>query len=200
MSSEPEGPEAPASIEAIPVGDDLLAEMERIAALLEGRSDHADIARRFEWLVDVLVQRGNLAPGHRRLLGKLKRAQSTVKLALFRDKRAIAGAELDCAARLPLCHAACCHFTVTLSAQDVEERRLRWELHEPYVLKRDPDSGRCIYLRPDGCSVYADRPGACRAYDCRRDSRVWEDFERRIPAARLRTNEADPDAPRGPGE
>jgi hypothetical protein len=32
--------------------------------------------------------------------------------------------------------------------------------------------------------VYAQRPGACRAYDCRHDPRVWIDFEARIPAPR----------------
>ncbi|HEX4018607.1 MAG TPA: YkgJ family cysteine cluster protein [Frankiaceae bacterium] len=34
------------------------------------------------------------------------------------------------------------------------------------VLKHD-ESGRCSQLTPDGCSVYAHRPHACRMYDCR---------------------------------
>jgi hypothetical protein len=34
------------------------------------------------------------------------------------------------------------------------------------------------------CTVYAQRPGACRAYDCRHDPRVWIDFDARIPAPR----------------
>jgi uncharacterized protein len=34
------------------------------------------------------------------------------------------------------------------------------------VLKHD-EAGRCSQLTADGCSVYAHRPRACRAYDCR---------------------------------
>jgi hypothetical protein len=34
------------------------------------------------------------------------------------------------------------------------------------VLKHD-QSGRCSQLTPEGCSVYAHRPRACRMYDCR---------------------------------
>jgi Fe-S-cluster containining protein len=40
-------------------------------------------------------------------------------------------------------------------------------------------------MTDDGdCTIYERRPGACRAYDCRRDARVWIDFEARIPAPR----------------
>jgi uncharacterized protein len=35
-----------------------------------------------------------------------------------------------------------------------------------YALRHDA-SGRCAQLREDGCQVYADRPRACRTYDCR---------------------------------
>ena len=34
------------------------------------------------------------------------------------------------------------------------------------VLRHDA-SGRCTQLTPEGCSVYAHRPRACRMYDCR---------------------------------
>lgn len=34
------------------------------------------------------------------------------------------------------------------------------------VLRHD-ESGRCSQLTPEGCSVYAHRPRACRIYDCR---------------------------------
>jgi Fe-S-cluster containining protein len=34
------------------------------------------------------------------------------------------------------------------------------------VLRHD-ESGRCSQLTPEGCSVYAHRPRACRMYDCR---------------------------------
>jgi Fe-S-cluster containining protein len=35
-----------------------------------------------------------------------------------------------------------------------------------YALMHDA-SGRCSQLTPEGCSVYAHRPRACRTYDCR---------------------------------
>ncbi len=37
---------------------------------------------------------------------------------------------------------------------------------ERRVLRHDED-GRCSQLTEDGCTVYAHRPRACRAYDCR---------------------------------
>jgi Fe-S-cluster containining protein len=40
-------------------------------------------------------------------------------------------------------------------------------------------------MNADGaCTIYERRPGACRAYDCRNDRRVWLDFEARVPAPR----------------
>ena len=31
-------------------------------------------------------------------------------------------------------------------------------------LRMDPETGRCPFLSPEGCTVYTDRPGACRLY------------------------------------
>jgi Fe-S-cluster containining protein len=73
---------------------------------------------------------------------------------------------------------------VSLSAQDVAERLLPFDIHEPYRLPRD-EQGRCTCMDAAGaCTVYSHRPGACRAYDCRHDPRVWIDFDARIPAPR----------------
>jgi Putative zinc- or iron-chelating domain len=30
------------------------------------------------------------------------------------------------------------------------------------------------------CGVYAQRPIPCRGYDCRKDTRIWLDFEARV--------------------
>ena len=35
-----------------------------------------------------------------------------------------------------------------------------------WMLRKD-DDGRCAYLVNLKCSIYSDRPSACRAYDCR---------------------------------
>ena len=104
---------------------------------------------------------------------------------MFRNKYELPDVDIDCAARIPLCGARCCSFEVTLSAQDVAERSLPFEIDQPYMLPRDPVTRRCVCMDGDGaCTVYEKRPGACRAYDCRGDARVWVDFEGRIPAPR----------------
>lgn len=89
--------------------------------------------------------------------------------------------EIDCEQRLPLCGAACCRLVFALSRQDIEERVIQWELTRPYIIRHRPDS-YCVHC--DGqthlCTVYAQRPYICRGYDCRRDTRIWQDFDNRV--------------------
>jgi Fe-S-cluster containining protein len=89
---------------------------------------------------------------------------------------------IDCAERIALCKAACCRFTFLLSRQDLDEGVVRWDYGQPYVIRQRED-GCCVHNARDGrgCTVHAQRPAVCRAYDCRGDTRVWVDFERRIP-------------------
>jgi Fe-S-cluster containining protein len=84
---------------------------------------------------------------------------------------------VDCAARMPVCHAVCCKLSVSLSAAEVETGRLRWDLGHPYRLRREAD-GRCTHQdRETGwCGVYEDRPRPCRTYTCATDGRIWKDF------------------------
>jgi len=178
-------PDKPPALPPLP--DDLVDELGRLAEAIAARDDHADLAARLEWLIDALILRGQLQASFRRLADKItaRGDRSVVRLAIFRDKYAIAGPEIDCAARIPLCGARCCSFDVTLSAQDVVERKVPFDLTRPYALPRE--NGRCVCMNDDGaCTIYEHRPGACRAYDCRRDPRVWIDFEARIPAPRVR--------------
>jgi Fe-S-cluster containining protein len=86
-------------------------------------------------------------------------------------------AEVDCSARMVVCHAVCCHLSVALSAEEVEAGRLRWDLGNPYRLRREAD-GRCTHQdRSTGwCGVYEDRPRPCRTYSCATDGRIWKDF------------------------
>ncbi len=168
-----------------PIDDDLVAELAAIATELAARPDHADLARRFEWLLDTLILRGQLPASMKRLAAKVRGERSTVRLAMFADKYNVPSADIDCAARIPLCNARCCSLEVSLSAQDVAERKLPFVLDRPYQLPRDPETGRCVCMDDGGaCTVYDHRPGACRAYDCRTDRRIWLDFEARIPAPR----------------
>jgi hypothetical protein len=168
-----------------PIPPDLIAELGALAHALAARDDHADLAARFEWLVDTLIFRGQLPPAFRELATRVKARgeRSAVHLAIFRDKYAVASTDIDCAARIPLCGARCCSFDVALSPQDLSEGNIPFDVQRPYLLPRT--NGRCACMADDGaCSIYERRPGACRAYDCRHDHRIWLDFEARIPAPR----------------
>jgi hypothetical protein len=141
-----------------------------------------DLAARFERVVAVLEGRGVLSPKDVMILKRLgAAARPRVELKVVEDKHAVASPPIDCASLIHLCHARCCSFRVILSEADVREGKLRWELHEPYVLARGRD-GYCTHLRETGCECYDDRPATCRSYDCREDKRVWIDFEQKIPA------------------
>ena len=98
------------------------------------------------------------------------------------DKYAIAGvADIDCGERVHLCKAACCRFWFPLSRQDVEEGVVRWNLRHPYIIAQDAE-GCCKHLNQDGrhCSVYGNRPLPCRTFDCRKDNRIWLDFDGKV--------------------
>lgn len=99
------------------------------------------------------------------------------------DKYAFAEKEvkIDCENRIPLCKAACCRLNFALSRQDIDEGIIKWDLGRPYMIAHDADN-YCRHLDRTGChcTVYANRPVPCRAYDCRKDKRIWADFENRI--------------------
>ncbi|HKA86436.1 MAG TPA: YkgJ family cysteine cluster protein [Haliangiales bacterium] len=139
-------------------------------------------------LKDILVGRGILIEGHRTVLVRIgdaaaARAGRTVKLNLYPDKYQVANADVDCVALFPLCRARCCSFSHYLSVQDVQEGLVKWDIEDPYHIRREAD-GYCTHQsrKTGGCTIHPHRPGTCRAYDCRQDRRVWIDFEKKIPA------------------
>jgi Fe-S-cluster containining protein len=89
--------------------------------------------------------------------------------------------EIDCESRVHLCKASCCRMSFALSQQDVEEGAIKWDLGRPYLIAQDAD-GYCRHLDRESscCTVREQRPLPCRGYDCRKDKRVWLDFENRI--------------------
>ena len=90
--------------------------------------------------------------------------------------------EIDCDSRLHLCKAACCKiFSFALSRQDIREGIIKWDLGHPYMIAKDED-GYCKHLdrATYQCTVREHRPVPCRAFDCRKDKRIWLDFERKI--------------------
>ena len=89
--------------------------------------------------------------------------------------------EIDCEARMPLCKAACCRLRFALSEQDIGEGIVQWDVTQPYM-NRQREDGWCAHNDPEthACGVYEARPFVCRKFDCRKDKRIWLDFENRV--------------------
>lgn len=163
---------------------ELIAALEKLAADLPQLPDSEEASRRFEWLLDALILRGQLPDSFRRLAKKIQADRGVkVRLSMVDDKYSVESPDIDCASRIPLCGARCCSFDVALSKQDIVERKLPFVVERPYELPRDPVTKRCACMDDAGaCTAYEVRPATCRTYDCREDRRVWLDYERRIPA------------------
>jgi Fe-S-cluster containining protein len=109
---------------------------------------------------------------------------SRVTLDLGGDKYATASPDVPCAELIALCHGRCCTLSFALSTADLDEGVIRWDYGQPYLIRQRASDGYCVHSDPDSraCTVHRFRPRVCRTYDCRRDPRVWIDYERRIAA------------------
>ncbi|MPZ74327.1 MAG: hypothetical protein GEU74_14065 [Nitriliruptorales bacterium] len=89
--------------------------------------------------------------------------------------------QIDCAARIPVCKAACCSMRWALTEQDIMEGVVQWDLHDPYANRIGSD-GWCAHCDAGtkGCTIYEARPAVCRTYDCSKDDRIWSDFENMV--------------------
>lgn len=90
--------------------------------------------------------------------------------------------DIDCQSRVHICKAACCRvFSFALSRQDIEEGVIKWNLGRPYLIAKD-EEGYCTHLDLSSyqCIVRKYRPVPCRAFDCRKESRIWLDYEKRL--------------------
>jgi Fe-S-cluster containining protein len=111
-----------------------------------------------------------------------RRADGHLYQPTERDKYHFQGAaDVDCAARIPFCHAVCCRLPFALSEQDVVEGVVQWDPAQPYLIRQEAD-GRCTHQdRGTGfCSIHARRPVPCRAFTCEHDERIWLDFDAMI--------------------
>lgn len=108
-----------------------------------------------------------------------------VSLDLDGPKYTVEPAVVPCEDLLPVCKARCCMLTFPLSTEDLDEGVIRWDYGQPYLIRQRASDGYCVHNDPDhhACTVHHHRPRVCRSYDCRKDPRVWVDFEKRIPTA-----------------
>jgi len=85
---------------------------------------------------------------------------------------------VDCASRMAVCHAVCCKLRFALTAEEVEQGVVKWDIGHPYII-RQSSNGYCAHNDEfsGGCMVYEHRPGLCRRYSCRGDDRIWKDFD-----------------------
>jgi Fe-S-cluster containining protein len=97
------------------------------------------------------------------------------------DSIAATTVPVDCAARIHVCHAACCKLNFALSVKEVEAGHAKWDLGRPYFVRQGEDH-YCSHMdrQTHGCGIYNNRPGVCRKYSCANDARIWKDFDRMI--------------------
>jgi Fe-S-cluster containining protein len=93
------------------------------------------------------------------------------------DETAPSLGEVDCEARMSICHAVCCKLNFALTPEELDTG-IKWDLGFPYFIRHEAN-GYCSHndVGTGGCNVYADRPAVCRRYSCANDTRIWKDFE-----------------------
>ncbi|MEZ4359046.1 MAG: YkgJ family cysteine cluster protein [Kofleriaceae bacterium] len=189
---EPAGASADvaAELDAVALAlDDLREDVHRAAAAgARHERQLGELRAALDALLQILRVRETLEAGHLAMIDKLRRHvrdsnEPQLVLGSTPDKYQVELSQIDCDARMHLCHGRCCSYNIPLSEQDLVEGKVAWRIREPYLLAQRPN-GTCVYQSEDtgACSNYEARPAPCRTYDCRYDPRVWLDFEARVPA------------------
>jgi hypothetical protein len=113
---------------------------------------------------------------------------SRVAIDMCGDKYTVEPVDIPCAELIPLCEGRCCSYSFALSTQDLDEGVIRFDYGKPYMIRQRSSDGYCVHNDPTTrfCDSRDVRPRTCRTYDCRDDKRVWIDYEKRIPAPRVR--------------
>jgi Fe-S-cluster containining protein len=158
---------------------------------MQTKLDVSDVTARLLALVEELVARGHVSlrslddriAKAREEEGRRIEKQATVAVGPSVDKYTLQSPAIPCAELVSICKARCCRLDFPLSFQDLDEGVVRWNYGRPYHIRKG-DDGRCVHsvAETGACGVYAQRPAICRTYDCRNDTRVWLDYEKRIPA------------------
>lgn len=117
-------------------------------------------------------------PAMRKMMAELRATQLTGP-RLYQSLADVAEPkDLDCSAHHQSCGAACCtSFSVVLTAEEAASNKYLWDIAFPYRLLVD-EAGTCVYFDRTSlsCTIWADRPAACRTFDCRKDDRIWDDY------------------------
>ena len=142
-------------------------------------------------LIDLLIKKGALsseevAAAIEQTDREMREAgrQASLEVVVREDgaARSVSADEIDCAARIPFCKAACCRLRWPLTLEEVESGPVKWDLGRPFF-NRHAAHGYChrFDTGSHGCSVYEERPRPCRQYSCVGDERIWLDFENMVP-------------------
>ncbi|HKA86245.1 MAG TPA: YkgJ family cysteine cluster protein [Haliangiales bacterium] len=161
-----------------------------------------------EALVEEMVESGRVDAARlaertdRVRAGELKRMEEHERIILepALNKYSMTGLpDIPCGELIPLCRGRCCTLHFPLSKQDLGERVVKWNYTQPYLI-RQGDNGYCVHNDPETkfCTVYHHRPAVCRYYDCRKDKRIWLDFDKRIPAVDPSLTPREAPTPLGP--
>ena len=87
--------------------------------------------------------------------------------------------EMDCNARMNICHSICCKLDFALSVSEVESGKIKWDLGRPYFIRHE-NNGYCTHnsIQTGNCKIYSMRPEVCREYSCASDKRIWKDYKK----------------------
>jgi Fe-S-cluster containining protein len=175
-----------------PPVDDGLEKLERQAARgsLHTHGSVDRLVRRIErleryatGLAELLVDHGVLPPDlvDTAMPSRDEAAWPSVALRQDPDGADVIPVEVDCAARMHVCHAVCCTLRFALSADEVEAGHARWDLGDPYFIRQEADHLCTHNDRETGsCTIYEHRPAICRRYSCAGDERIWLDFDEMV--------------------
>jgi hypothetical protein len=142
-------------------------------------------------LIDLLISKGALSADEvAKAIEQTDRdmreagRQASLEVVVREDGPAVetSAEEIDCAARIPFCQAACCRLRWPLTLKEVESGPVKWDLGRPFF-NRHAAHGYCHRFDTEahGCTVYAQRPSPCREYSCASDERIWLDFANMVP-------------------
>lgn len=94
---------------------------------------------------------------------------------------ALPPAVVDCAAKMPFCQGACCRLRFYLTIDEANAGIVRYDKDDPFRIEQGP-LNYCVHRNAsmEICGVFENRPSVCRAFDCRKDDRIWVDFDKNL--------------------